>query len=263
MTMDAEVHAVNEAILLQNVWASYDGSVVLEDVSLSVRLKEVVSIVGPNGSGKSTLLKTIMGLKQPFRGTVRVMGLPPRKVPSGTIGYLPQKNSLDYAMPVSVFDVVAMSRYAGSRVLERLSVQDRMRIDRALESVEMSDHRLRHFGSLSEGQKQRVLIARALALQPRILLLDEPSTGLDALAQDNFYQMIRSLKETMDLAVLMVSHDIGAVSNIVDRLACLKNKIHFHGKPMDCFSNDSLSGVFGKNVLYVTHEKGCEDCEDE
>lgn len=261
--MNGEAHAMDEVISLQNVWARYDGSVVLEDVSLSVNKREIVSIVGPNGSGKSTLLKTIMGFKQPFRGTVRVMGLPPRKVPSGTIGYLPQKNSLDYTMPVSVFDVVAMSRYAGCRVLEKLSAEDRMRIDRALESAEMSDHRLRHFGSLSEGQKQRVLIARALALQPKILLLDEPSTGLDALAQDNFYQMIRTLKDTMDLAILMVSHDIGAVSNIVDRLACLKNKIHFHGKPMDCFSNDSLSSVFGKNVVYVAHDKSCDGCEDE
>ncbi|OHD68683.1 MAG: hypothetical protein A2W19_12750 [Spirochaetes bacterium RBG_16_49_21] len=254
---------MDEVISLQNVWVKYDGAVVLEDVSLTLRNKEIVSIVGPNGSGKSTLLKTIMGLKQPWRGTVEVMGLPPRKVPGGTIGYLPQRSSLDYTMPVSVFDVVAMARYAGARVLERLTADDRMRIDRALESVEMSDHRLRHFGSLSEGQKQRVLIARALALQPRILLLDEPSTGLDAVAQDNFYQMIRALRDAKDLSILMVSHDIGAVSRIVDRLACLKNKIHFHGKPADCFSNESLSGVFGKNVYYVTHDKNCDGCEDE
>jgi len=254
---------MNAVISVKNVSVKYNENMVLEDVSLTVRNKEIVSIVGPNGSGKSTLLKTIMGFKKPFRGSVEVMGYHPRKVPPGTIGYLPQKSPFDSTLPVSVFDVVAMARYATKNVVEQLSSEDREQINTALDSVEMSQLRLRHFGSLSEGQKQRVLIARAIALQPRILLLDEPSTGLDAIAQDNFYQMLNDLKVSMDLSIVMVSHDIGAISSIVDRLACLKTKIHFHGKSEDCFSNESLSNVFGKNVYYVSHSKGCDSCEEE
>ena len=250
-------------ISLKNVWVRYNGSVILEDVSLTVNEKEILSIVGPNGSGKSTLLRTIMGFKDPYRGTVEVLGSAPHKARSGSIGYLPQKTNVDFSMPVNVFDVVAMSRYAGKRMFERLSGEDISRIEKALESVEMLSHKHHHFGSLSEGQKQRVLIARAIAVEPKILLLDEPSTGLDALAQDNFYQMLLSLRESMGLSIVMVSHDIGAVSRIVDRLACLKTKLHFHGTLTDCFANESLTSVFGKNVYYVSHNKNCEGCGDD
>lgn len=250
----------DNVISLKNVWVKYDNNVILEDVTFTVHNKEIVSIVGPNGSGKSTLLRTIMGFIVPAQGTVEVLGCFPRKVPRGSIGYLPQKSSYDYQMPVSVFDVVAMARFAGKRLIERLKTDDRACINEALSSVEMAELSKRHFGSLSEGQKQRVLIARAIAVKPRILLLDEPSTGLDALAQDNFYQMILKLRNALNLAIVMVSHDIGAVSSIVDRLACLKTKMHFHGRPVDCLSNKSLAEVFGKNIYYVSHDKGCENC---
>ncbi|MBP7735407.1 MAG: metal ABC transporter ATP-binding protein [Spirochaetes bacterium] len=252
----------NPVISLRDVWVHYDGTVILEDVSLDVAEGEILSIVGPNGSGKSTLLRTIMGFKKPTRGTVTVLGGPPRKTPRGSIGYLPQKSAVDYTMPVSVFDVVAMASYAGKGMLERLNGEDRTHIADALKKVEMDSLMGRHFGSLSEGQKQRVLIARALVVRPRILLLDEPSTGLDSLAQDNFYQMLLSLRASLNLTIVMVSHDIGAVSSIVDRLACLKTKIHFHGAPGECLSNEALSGVFGKNVYYVSHDRHCEGSGD-
>ncbi len=250
----------NPVISLQNVWVRYDGSMTLEDVSLKVDAGEILSIVGPNGGGKSTLLRTIMGFKEPFRGTVEVLGTAPRKARRGSIGYLPQKSSYDYGIPVSVFDVVAMARYAGKRLVERLDSQDRADIITALEAVEMASLKDSHFGSLSEGQKQRVLIARAIAVRPRILLLDEPSTGLDALAQDNFYQMLLRLRDSLGVTIVMVSHDIGAVSRIVDRLACLKTKIHFHGRPGDCLSDESLAEVFGKNVMFISHNKNCGSC---
>ncbi len=246
----------NAVIALQNVWVRYNGSVILEDVSLAVGPGEILSIVGPNGSGKSTLLRTIMGFKEPYRGSVTVLGNAPRNAPRGSIGYLPQKSAVDIAMPVSVFDVVAMARYAGKGMFERLNADDRALIDSALEAVEIAGLRDRHFGSLSGGQKQRALIARAIAVRPRILLLDEPSTGLDTLAQDNFYQMLLSLRDSMGLSIVMVSHDIGAVSSIVDRLACLKTRLHFHGTPADCFANKSLADVFGKNVYYINHNHG-------
>jgi zinc transport system ATP-binding protein len=250
----------NPVIILKNIYVSYNGSVILEDINLEVGAGEILSIVGPNGGGKSTLLRTIMGFKVPFRGTVEVLGTAPRKKRRGMIGYLPQKSSFDYSIPVSVFDVVAMARYAGKRLVERLDSGDRANIINALEAVEMATLKDSHFGSLSEGQKQRALIARAIAVRPRILLLDEPSTGLDALAQDNFYQMLLRLRDSLGLSIVMVSHDIGAVSRIVDRLACLKTKIHFHGRPADCLSDESLAQAFGKNVMFVSHNKNCGSC---
>lgn len=249
-------------ISLENIWVRYEESLVLEDVSLDVRNKEILSIVGPNGSGKSTLFKVIMGFKEPFRGAVKVFGGPPDKAPRGAIGYLPQKSSSNHTMPVSVHDVVAMARYARRRFIERLDPDDRRIIAESLEAVEMSDKLDHHFGSLSEGQKQRVLIARAIAVQPRILLLDEPSTGLDAIAQDNFYQMLLRLRDARDLAIVMVSHDIGAVSGVVDRLACLKTKIHFHGRPADCVSDESLPKVFGQNMYLIQHGPSCSNREE-
>lgn len=250
-------------IELKDVRVAFNGTIVLEGITLSVRDGEIVSIVGPNGSGKSTLLRTIMGFLKPGVGTVRVLGCAPGSLPRGTIGYLPQRSSVDFAMPVSVHDIVAMARYAGKGCIERLGRDDNARIDEALEALEIASLRNRHFGSLSEGQKQRALIARALAVEPKILLLDEPSTGLDAVAQDSFYQLLLKLRDEKKLTIVMVSHDIGAISSIVDSLACLKTRLHFHGTPTDCFRNGSLDTVFGKNIHYVRHEGRCDTCGEE
>jgi len=251
----------DEIVTMSNVWIRYDHNVVLEDISFSVAEKEIVSIVGPNGSGKSTLLKCIMGFKDPFKGSISVFGKSPRAVQSsGMIGYLPQATSHDHSFPVSVYDVVAMGRYANKRIMERLKDNDRTLIEEALARVGMDDYLGHHFGSLSGGQKQRVLIARALARKPRLLLLDEPSTGLDAVAQDNFYLLLKKLRDEEDLTIIMVSHDIGAVSNIVDKLACVKRKMHFHGSPQECVPSEALERVFGKDVYFVSHDEHCETC---
>jgi zinc transport system ATP-binding protein len=249
-------------VTLRDVWVRYNSRVVLEDINFSIEQKEILSIVGPNGSGKSTLLKTIMGFKDPFRGEISVMGKPPHKImKTGNIGYLPQDAHLDSHFPIKVFDVVAMSRYASKFLLERLNEKDEEIIDESLKKVEMLDFKDHHFGSLSGGQKQRVLIARSLARKPKILMLDEPATGLDTVAQDSFYHLLERLRDSENLTIIMVSHDIGSVSQIVDKIACLNRKIHFHGKPGDCIPSHALEKVFGKNVNFLLHDKKCETCE--
>ncbi len=249
------------AVLMKDVLVRYDGNTVLEDISLSVARGEIMSIVGPNGSGKSTLLKCIMGLKKPARGEVTVFGVPAARVhKSGLIGYLPQDVTYDHSFPVRVFDVVAMARYAGKKFFERLDEKDHAIIRSCLELVEMKDLKNSYFGNLSGGQKQRVLIARALAVKPKLLLLDEPSTGLDAVAQDSFYQLLKRLRDEESLTIIMVSHDIGTVSAVVDKLACIKQKIHFHGSPRECVPSDALARVFGKDVYFVNHDVDCETC---
>ena len=250
------------SILLQDVWVKYDHQSVLEEITLAIYPREIVSIVGPNGSGKTTLLNTILGFIEPYRGSVRVFELSPRKMKqNGLIGYLPQNIEVDPKFPINVFDVVSMTRYARKPFYARLTGKDREIIMQCLEKVEMEKLIHHHFGTLSGGQKQRVLIARALALQPKILILDEPSTGLDAVAQDRFYHLLQTLRDQEELTILMVSHDIGAVSGIVDQIACLNRRIHFHGKPEDCIPSEALERVFGKNVHFVLHDKNCEMCE--
>lgn len=252
------------AIDIKNAWVKYNGDIVLEDISFSVEEREIMSIVGPNGSGKSTLLRAIMGLKECCRGSVEVYGKNATTMrQNGIFGYLPQSSNYDAHFPVNVFDVVAMSRYSRRSVIEKLSGKDLELIHESLDRVEMLGLKDHHFGSLSGGQKQRVLIARALALKPRILMLDEPATGLDAVAQDSFYDLLRGLRDRENLTILMVSHDIGAVSEIVDRLACIKRKIHFHGKPGDCVTDETLSKVFGRNIHFIRHDKNCPTCRGE
>lgn len=246
---------------MHGVWVRFGSMVVLEDIYLTVERGEILSIVGPNGSGKSTLLRTAMGFTPPSAGEVRVFGHAPADIRRrGLIGYLPQRSSYNTYFPISSYDVVAMSRYARASAFERLARADREAIDSALERVGMTEKRDRHFGSLSGGERQRVLIARALALHPKMLILDEPSTGLDAVAQDNFYRLLVELRDTDGMTIIFVSHDIGSVSSIVDRVACLKQRIHFHGRPSEDMPAEALEKVFGRNVYFLHHDQNCETC---
>jgi zinc transport system ATP-binding protein len=249
-------------VALKNVWVRYDQSVVLENINLTLKDKEIVSIVGPNGGGKTTLLNTILGFKEPFRGDVRVFGENPAETErSGLIGYLPQISEYDRSFPVNVFDVVAMARHARKSYGRKLNSGDKGTILNALENVGMANHKNHHFGSLSGGQQHRVLIARALAGEPRLLVLDEPSTGLDAVAQDAFYHTLHRIRDEQDITIIMVSHDIGTVSSVVDQIACLNKKIHFHGKPEGGIPSDALEKTFGKHVHFLVHDEHCRTCE--
>lgn len=249
------------AIFMDHVRVQYYGRTVLEDIQLRVREREIVSIVGPNGAGKTTLLNTILGFLTPQSGLVLVLGRNPISIQkAGLIGYLPQISNSNREFPVSVFDVVAMSRQARKRLGSHLTRDDHHRIDQVLSMVGMSDHTKHHFGSLSSGQQQRVLIARALAVNPRILLLDEPSTGLDAVAQNAFYRMLTKIRDDEGITIVLVSHDIGTVSSVVDQIACLNKKIHFHGKPADCIPSAAIEEVFGKNIHFLLHDDHCDTC---
>ena len=249
-------------ICISDLWVRYDDRIVLENINLTVYSRKIFSVVGPNGGGKTTLLNTILGFKEPFEGEIRVLGMEPQQIKkSGIIGYLPQKSEYDHYFPISVFNVVAMSRYARKRSLRRLNQEDRDRIQNALEMVEMTDFEKHHFGSLSIGQQQRVLIGRALAIQPKILILDEPSTGLDAVAQDTFYHLLQEIRDREDMTIIMVSHDIGTVSSVGDQIACLNKSIHFHGNPEQGIPSEALEKVFGRDIQFLIHDEHCKTCE--
>jgi zinc transport system ATP-binding protein len=245
------------AIALDGVRFSYDGATVLEDVTLEIAPRDFVSIVGPNGGGKTTLLKLVLGLLAPAAGRVRVFGQEPA-VARRRIGYLPQYASLDPRFPVSVLDVVLMGRLAPGRPLGFFRRADREIALAALADVTLADLRARPFAALSGGQRQRVLIARALASEPDLLLLDEPTASLDVAVEGEFHELLARLAER--LGVVLVSHDLGFVSRYVRTVVCVKRKVWVH--PTSELTGDLIREVYGTDVRMVRHDRhGCEGGE--
>jgi len=214
------------AVSIKNLWLFRDGHTVLEDINLDVIEGDFLGLIGPNGGGKSTLLKILLGLIKPDRGEVRIFGLPPKEARK-MVGYMPQKNVFDKAFPVTALEVVLMGRCTSAGLLKRYRPEDRQAALRALEAVGMQDHEKTEIGSLSGGEQQRVFVARSLVSEPRLLLLDEPTTGIDAAQQAEFYDLLRKLNEK--ITIIMVSHDLSAVSKYVSKVACLNQKLYYHG----------------------------------
>jgi zinc transport system ATP-binding protein len=241
------------AIDIQDLWFTYNAQVVLEDIHLEIQVGKFVGILGPNGSGKSTLLKVILGLINPTRGQVRVFGEDPAKLRrrGQVVGYLPQKPLNNPHFPVSVLDVVLMGRYGRIGLIKRPRREDRDMAMSRLEQVGIPHLAGRCIGEISGGEQQRVFIARALCVEPRLLVLDEPMISLDACAQDDLYELVYGIKEKLDLTVLLVSHDIGAVARHVNDIVCINRRIHVHQAPP--IGRLSLESAFGCSVEYLFH----------
>ena len=194
-------------------------------MNLSVRETDFIGLVGPNGGGKTTLLKVLLGLLPPTRGTVRVMGMPVREG-RRYIGYVPQRVDFDYDFPISVWDTARMGRLGSRRLLRPYTAEDDETVAEALRRVEMLDLKDRPIGELSGGQRQRVYIARALAVQPRILILDEPTASVDPQVRARIYELLGELNQ--HLTILMVSHDVSAISSYVKTVGCLNQRLFYH-----------------------------------
>ncbi|WP_292467182.1 ABC transporter ATP-binding protein [Methanolobus sp.] len=216
---------MDNVIELKDIWVSYDSIRVLESVTLNVRDKDFLAIIGPNGGGKSTLLKVILGLITPDRGSVRLLGGNPKDMRK-YVGYVPQYHSSNLDFPITVWDVVLMGRLSHKGPLQRYNEDDHKAAHEALETVGMLEFKDRQIGELSGGQKQRVFIARSLVTKPKLLILDEPSTGIDSRMQKEFYELLNRLKS--EIAIVMVTHDISAISVYIDKIGCLNRKFHYH-----------------------------------
>ncbi len=244
-----ESRSASERVLdLHDVCFAYRGEPVLEHVSLTVEAGDYLAILGPNGSGKTTLLKTLVGLVQPQQGEVRVLGSPPKQA-RGRVGYVPQRVEFDPDFPIRVLDVVLMGRLAGRAVGRRLGPEDRDAALQALEQVELAELARRPIGTLSGGQVQRVLIARALALQPALLLLDEPHAGLDERIGRSVWELLEELSP--DVTIVLVSHDIGAISRYVRSVACLNRRLHGH--PTRELTAEILEATYGCPIELLAH----------
>ncbi|MBI5763090.1 MAG: ABC transporter ATP-binding protein [Planctomycetes bacterium] len=227
----------------------YDSDVVLENVNITVGPRDFVSIVGPNGGGKTTLLKLILGLLQPRHGSIRVFGLPPEKARQ-RVGYMPQYAQLDPHFPVSVQDVVLMGRLGIGSSIGPYRRADVDIAHRTLGEVGLAKFARRPFAALSGGQRQRVLISRALACEPDLLLLDEPTSNLDQAVQDDFYDLLRELSKR--LTVILVSHDVGFVSTLVQTILCVNRTVSKHCASE--LSGKTISDLYGGDIAMVHHD---------
>ena len=239
----------------------------LERVTLSVPAGERLGVLGPNGGGKSTLLKLTLGLLHGYSGEIRVLGLPPGEASRrGLIGYVPQRNSAELKFPMTARQVVEMGASLGLPPWKGLSREQHGAVDRSLELVGARDLASQHIGSLSGGQFQRVLIARALASGPKLLLLDEPTVGIDVAGQQQFADLLRHLHDDLRLTVMVVSHDIRTVAAGCDRVACLSRTLHFHAAPggltpaelAEVFRHD-VSAIFGDVHVDAHAAAACSD----
>lgn len=213
------------AIDLSGVSFYYNGHPVLLDVSMTIEEKDFLAIVGPNGSGKTTLLKIILGILRPRKGTVRIFGKNPAES-AGTIGYVPQDTGMNKGFPISVADVVLMGRVGLAGRDRSYTSADRAVARQALERVGMWEYRDRTIGKLSGGQRQRVYIARALAAEPKVLLMDEPTASVDTQFQTDLYEFLKELNEAMTIVV--VSHDMSVLSSYIKSVACLNQTLYYH-----------------------------------
>lgn len=239
---------VKEIVSLKEVTVEYGGRKILEDINLSIKEKDFLGVIGPNGGGKTTLLKVILGLIEPRYGLVSVFFGGSGNA-RGEIGYVPQVNLFDRSFPITVFDAVLMGRIARTGFPSYFKTFDRDKTAEALRLVGMLEHRDRQIGKLSEGQKQRVFIARALVSDPKLLLLDEPTASVDSVVESEFYGVLNGLRDRM--AIVLVSHDIGVISSYIDKIACLNRKLYYHDSKE--IRKEDIEAVYQCPIEMIAH----------
>jgi zinc transport system ATP-binding protein len=239
---------MGEAVRFESVRFAYDGLSVIEDATLTVEDGDFLSVIGPNGAGKTTLAKLLLGLLEPQSGRIRVFGKSPQAARS-ELGYVPQYAQFDPAFPVTVMDVALMGRL-GPRI-GPYRRQDRNLARAALAEVGLEELEGRPFSTLSGGQRQRVLIARALAGDPRLLILDEPTANVDAAVESRLSSLLQRLNERM--TILLITHDLGFVSDAVQRVICVNRWVKVH--PTEEVTPEMITGLYGGSVRVVRHDK--------
>jgi zinc transport system ATP-binding protein len=244
-------------IEVKHVSYRYDFENVLENINLSIPKGAFVGIVGPNGSGKSTLLKIILGLLKLKEGEVFLFSKPLSQFKDwDRIGFVSQKaNSFNTGFPATVFEVVASGLTKKIGLFHFLSKQDKNAIMEAIEAVGMEPFLGRNIGELSGGQQQRVFIARAIVSRPEVLILDEPTVGVDAQNVKSFYDMLDRLNKEMGITLLMVTHDIGTITDKATHIACLNKQLHFFGnvQEFENMSDPDFISLYGHGIHVLEH----------
>ncbi len=236
---------------VQGLWVEYEAVTALEDITFRLHPGERVAVVGPNGAGKSTLFKAVAGLLTPTRGQVTVYGgAPDRHL---CIGYVPQRSQVDWDFPVTVADVVMMGRLAEIGLLGWPRKRDREAVQQALETVRLADLADRQISELSGGQQQRMFIARALAQQAELMLMDEPLTGLDLPSQEDILHILDDL-QARGVTVMVATHDLDQAARAFDKVLLLNRRLYGFGPPAEVLQAERLLAAYGGHLRVLTAE---------
>lgn len=259
-------HETDQPILdVLHLSVRYNGRNALENITFHLHEGERVAVVGPNGAGKSTLFKVVAGVLQPNSGEVRIYGSRPRR--HVCIGYIPQRSQVDWNFPVTVADVVMMGRSAKLGPLNFPHKRDWEHVHHALETVDLADLAARQIGQLSGGQQQRMFIARALAQEAELMLMDEPLTGLDTPSQEGILDLLDRLQKEK-VTVMVATHDLDQAAAHFDRIMLLNHRIVAFGEPGFVMQTDHLLKAYGGRLRsteagnIVTVDDCCEDDHD-
>lgn len=245
-------------IEVKNVSFSYfPGTPAVHDVNLNIHEGDYLGIIGPNGGGKSTLLKLIVGILKPDIGNITIFGSPLEQFKDWPlVGYVSQKaaDTTDPLFPATVKDIVSMGRYSKRGLFHGLTSEDKRKIDQAIEHVGMTEFKNRLIGNLSGGQEQKVFIARALAQEPKVIFLDEPTSGVDEASQEQFYQLLRKLNRELGITLVLISHDIDVVTKEVTEVAAINQKIVYYGSAKDFIKEEHHDALYHKGLKFIHHE---------
>ena len=242
-------------IEVKNVSFSYGDKEVLKNITLNVHKGDYLGIMGPNGGGKTTLVKIMLGLLKPTSGKIFLFGQDIQKFSYWSkVGYIPQKAvNFDTNFPITVKEVVNMGRIGKRGLFHSLTDSDHAIVKKSLEQVDMWDLRNKIIGDLSGGQQQRVFIAKALAGQPEVIFLDEPTIGVDIKTQEEFYGLLKKLNQELHLTLILVSHDIDVITHETTEMACINQTLIYDSNPKDFIKNDGLKKLYGAQVRLILH----------
>lgn len=245
-SLNTEPENAGAGIAVHDVTVTYrNGHTALRDASFETPTGTITALVGVNGSGKSTLFKAIMGFVRTAKGSISVLGMSvPEALKKSIVAYVPQAEEVDWSFPVLVEDVVMMGRYGHMNMLRIPGAADRRAVDEALERVGMADFRKRQIGELSGGQRKRVFLARALAQNGQVILLDEPFTGVDVKTEEAIIVLLKALRDE-GRVMLVSTHNLGSVPEFCDRTVLVKNTVLAYGPTKEIFTHDNLAKTFG------------------
>jgi ABC-type Mn2+/Zn2+ transport system ATPase subunit len=232
-------------IQVKDLMVAYDGNVAIHDIEFQLHPGTISALIGPNGGGKSTLFKAIMGFIIPTQGEVQIEAMLVRQAQKkNLIAYVPQSDEIDWNFPVNVEDVAMMGRYGYMNFLRKPSAEDRRVIDESLERVQMTVFRHRQIGALSGGQRKRAFLARALAQGGRIMLLDEPFTGVDATTEQAIISLLLDLR-LKGSTILVSTHDLTSIPHFCDHVLMINQTLFAHGSIDEAFTQDNITLTFG------------------
>jgi len=230
---------------------------ILSNISMEIFEGEYIAIIGPNGGGKTTLIRLLLGLEKPSSGEIKIFGKKYQNFKEWhKIGYVPQRASLvDTNFPATVEDIVSMGRVAKRKLFSRRSEDDRAAVQDAMRKMDVLDLKEKMVGTLSGGQRQRVMIARALASSPKILILDEPNTGVDVASQQRFYSLLSKLNKEEKITILFITHDVGVIVDSIQRLFTINQNATICNNPKEAMSCEDMSALYGINAHLIHNHK--------